>query len=412
MVLLIKIANIFSINDEVTLDLRTGSTTTKAARQLEGNTFSSGCHSMLKSVAIYGANAAGKSNVIKAVRTFVWMIISSGNFSTSDTLGVVPFKFGGRDKPSSFYIEFIIDGVKYDYSISVFQDCITNEKLVFYPKGRASLVFERRRKEDGTDDYKFSAHVRRPADVAQSTTGKNLFLTRAALMGRPVANDVYGFFRNNFILDYYHRPDATFAEAALSRDKAKLLEVLRAADCDISDITWRMEDGSASVDAFDRHTGGVVKMQVPSSRLVVTTFHRNNASVPFDLLSEESDGTIVLFNMMLSLLSVAEGNKIVLIDEIDQCLHPKLVEFIIGLFHKSSSAQLIFTTHDVNLLNLSLLRRDQIWFTEKDSGGATSLYSLFDFKNFRDNMNPRDAYLDGRFGAVPFVDDQISLSSL
>lgn len=109
--------------------------------------------------------------------------------------------------------------------------------------------------------------------------------------------------------------------------------------------------------------------------------------------------------MMLTILHIVQENKILLIDEIETSLHTKLVEYIIQLFHTSQSAQLIYTTHNTHLLNVNKLRKDQIYFVNKREDGSSELYSLFDFKDFRENMDLEKAYLQGRFDAIPYIDD-------
>jgi AAA15 family ATPase/GTPase len=145
----------------------------------------------------------------------------------------------------------------------------------------------------------------------------------------------------------------------------------------------------------------------------VFTYHKESPKIPFDLGSEESDGTRKLFNILLSLLNIVKNNKALIIDEIESSLHTNIVEFIIKLFHAGSSSQLIYSTHNTNLLNLNKLRKDQIYFVNKKGNGSTELYSLFDFKDFRETMDVEKAYLQGRFDAIPIIDDSdLNLKSL
>ena len=142
--------------------------------------------------------------------------------------------------------------------------------------------------------------------------------------------------------------------------------------------------------------------------LIIKTFHRSNPGVEFDFNTEESEGTKKLFYIMLSLLDIIKSNKALLIDEIESSLHSKIVEYIVSMFHVGQRAQLIYTTHNTNLLDLDKLRKDQIYFVNKDQEGATDLYSLFDYKDFRDTMDSEKAYLQGRFDAIPYVNDSMS----
>jgi AAA15 family ATPase/GTPase len=130
--------------------------------------------------------------------------------------------------------------------------------------------------------------------------------------------------------------------------------------------------------------------------------------VSFDLLAEESAGTTQLFSMLFFLLDVVKKEKAFILDELDLSLHTKLAEFVIDLFHASSSAQFLFTSHNTNLIDVKRFRRDQILFANKRDDGSTELYSLFDHKDFRENMDAEKGYLQGRFDAIPLVDTSLA----
>jgi hypothetical protein len=131
------------------------------------------------------------------------------------------------------------------------------------------------------------------------------------------------------------------------------------------------------------------------------------------MASEESSGTTNLFIILLSVLDIVKNNKVLLIDEIEASLHTSIIEFIIKLFYSSESAQLIFSTHNTKLLDLDKIRKDQVYFVNKQSDASTDLYSLFDYKDFRDTMDVEKAYLQGRFDAIPVIDDsRANLKSL
>ena len=383
MVLEIRLENFFSINEEVVLDMRAARIQTKKAVELEGNTFTCNDERMLKSVAIYGANASGKSNVIKAIRACVQMIFESHNYNENTIFGFKPFKFGGLEKPSRFLIRFLIDGIEYEYSFSMTQSEIITEELYYYPRGRRSLVFARdeRKGPDKKDIYEFRSAISRPMDVATSTSKKTLFVSRASQMDRKIAKDVFQYFNERFILNYFGY-NSHSVDQMLNQNKEQFLKILRIADSDIIDIRSQRE-----------------------TQLKITTFHRNNPEIPFDFHQEESQGTQALFYMMLTIMNIIKENKVLLIDEIDTSLHNKLVEYIIGLFHQSEAAQLIYTTHNTYLLDTNKLRKDQVYFVNKRKDGSSELYSLFDFKDFRENMDLEKAYMQGRFDAIPYIDE-------
>lgn len=379
MVLEIRLSNMFSFRDEVTLDLQAAKIQTKKARELEGNLFSVDGEQMLKSVALFGANASGKSNVIKAIRACVNMVHSSHNYNVDTRFAISPFKFEDyANKPSSFYIRFLLNGVEYEYSFSFMHDEIITETLYYYPNGRKSLVFSRdeSRGTEKKDIYEFKAVIKRPFDVADNTSKKTLYISRASQMDREIAQKIFLFFCNDIVLDY-QVANIDSLDNLFKERKEQMLEVLRTADSDI--IDFKIQNNA------------------------ITTFHRTNPSVAFDFETEESEGTKTLFQMMVRMIGIIHEGKMLLVDEIDNSLHTQLVEFVIGMFNHSDHAQLIYTTHNTHLLNTDFQRRDQVYFVNKREDGSSDLYSLFDFKDFRDTLDMEKAYLQGRFDAIPAI---------
>ena len=379
MVLEIRLSNMFSFRDEVTLDLQAAKIQTKKARELEGNLFSVDGEQMLKSVALFGANASGKSNVIKAIRACVNMVRSSHNYNVDTRFAISPFKFEDyANKPSSFYIRFLLNGVEYEYSFSFMHDEIITETLYYYPNGRKSLVFSRdeSKKKKKKDIYEFKTVIKRPFDVADNTSKKTLYISRASQMDREIAQKIFLFFCNDIVLDY-QVANIDSLDNLFKERKEQMLEVLRTADSDI--IDFKIQNNA------------------------ITTFHRTNPSVAFDFETEESEGTKTLFRMMVRMIGIIHEGKMLLVDEIDNSLHTQLVEFVIGMFNHSDHAQLIYTTHNTHLLNTDFQRRDQVYFVNKREDGSSDLYSLFDFKDFRDTLDMEKAYLQGRFDAIPYI---------
>ena len=379
MVLEIRLSNMFSFRDEVTLDLQAAKIQSKKARELEGNLFSVDGEQMLKSIALFGANASGKSNVIKAVRACVGIVRSSHNYNADTKFDISPFKFeDGADKSSSFYIRFLLDKVEYEYTFSFIHNEITTETLYYYPNGRRSLVFARdeSRGTEKKDIYEFKAVIKRPFDVADNTSKKTLYISRASQMDREIARKIFLFFCNDIVFDY-QVADKDLLEKLFKERKEQMLEVLRTADSDI--IDFKIQENT------------------------ITTYHRTNPTLPFDFDTEESEGTKTLFRMMLKMIGIIHENKLMFVDEIDNSLHTQLVEFVIGMFNHSDHAQLIYTTHNTHLLNTDFQRRDQVYFVNKREDGSSDLYSLYDFKDFRDTLDMEKAYLQGRFDAIPYI---------
>lgn len=380
MVLEIALTNFFSINEKITLDLQAANIQTKEARALAENTFSVGGERLLKTVAIYGANASGKSNIIKGVKAAVDMILDSHNYNEGDNFGFKPFKFGGNDAPSEFYIRFIVNEIEHEYSFSCTREEIITESLYYYPKGRKALIFSRDERKSGgkKEKYEFTTVIRRPMDVASNTSRKTLFLSRASQMDRDKAKEIYRWFNEQLVFSYRGNTSAV-TDRFLGDNKDAVLRVLKAADSDIVEFSYK--DGE------------------------LTTFHRRNPLLPFDFNTEESEGTKILFRIMLTVMDVVRNNKTMFLDEVETSLHTRLVEYLINLFHNSRSAQLIFTTHNTHLLDMTRFRKDQIFFVNKRNDGSSDLYSLFDYKDFREKMDLEKAYLQGRFDAVPYVNE-------
>jgi AAA15 family ATPase/GTPase len=378
MILEFRLGNIFSFRDEITLDLQAAKIQTEKGKALNGNLFDIAGGQALKSISIFGANASGKSNVIKGIIACIDMIRSSHTYNEGTIFSVVPFKFDGYDqKPSSFFVRFIVNEIEYEYSFTMTRTEILTEQLYYYPKGRRSLVFSRdeTKGEDKKNIYEFKQVIKRPMDVAANTSRKSLFISRASQMDRDIAKRVYRFFSEDIVLDY--KESAMPIENFIKNQKENILEILNTADSDIVDI----------------------KIQGNSLK----TFHRSNPNIAFDFDTEESEGTKTLFQMMLSMIDIIRNGRTLLIDEIETSLHPHLVEYIINLFNNSVNAQLIYTTHNTHLLNTDFQRRDQVYFVNKRIDGCSDLYSLYDFKDFRDTFDMEKAYLQGRFDAIPFL---------
>ena len=387
MILEIRLSNMFSIKDEVTLDLTSGGSVSHNAKLLSGNCFKCLDVEMLKTTAIYGANASGKSNIIKAIRLCRDIVLNSHNYNEGTAFAYEPFKFDGYDsRPSNFAIRFISSGVEYEYSFSFTRDGIETEQLFHTPKGRRAEVFSRdESKGPGKKDiYTFRPAVKRPFDVAVNTSRKTLFISRASQMDREVAKEVYNFFLSSIVFN--NGLTAEDISSLFPVNRRVILSAMKIADSDIVDIRMKNESGTP----------------------VFTTYHIANPDIPFDMDTEESGGTRKLFYSMLRMLEAIRNGATLFWDEIETSLHCRLVEYIFSLFNSSDNAQLVCTTHNTNLLNLHKIRKDQVYFVNKRIDGSSELYSLFDFKDFRDTMDPEKAYLQGRFDAVPYVDDSAS----
>jgi len=409
MILEIRLSNFFSIKDEIVLDMKAGNGKSKNTQKLQANTFEFDDERLLKSVAIYGANASGKSNIVKAIRFCASMIFQSHMHNENTIFRFFPFKFEGyAQKPSSFLIRFVLNDVEYEYSFSLTTNEIISEELYYYPNGRRAKIFTRHENEhkNKSDIYSFASVIRKPMDVAENTSRKTLYISRASQMDRELPKEIFRYFNETFILDYLNYT-SQMVETLFTQNKDTLLNALRIADSDIINVNLKKKSQptkSVFINITDTENK-ISSEDVTREHLTFQTFHKANNKIPFDLFTDESSGTQKLFFIMLSIIDVVKHNKILLIDEIESNLHTKIVEYIIGLFHASHSAQIIYTTHNTNLLDLTKLRKDQICFVNKRDDGSSDLYSLYDYKDFRDTMDVEKAYLQGRFDAIPYIDN-------
>ena len=400
MILKIEFENFYSIKDRIRIDLRAANINTALARELKHNVMEWNGVPILKSVGLFGPNASGKSNILTAISFCCRMVLESHLNNEGAVFNFEPFKFDGmQDKPSKFLIDFVCENVEYEYAFELTKSKILAESLYHYPVGRRAKVFVR--KADGT--YSFgNGVIAKPGDVVLNTSDKNLFLSRASSMNREIGQKLYRYFMNQFLLGLVNVNDMMVLDS-FNTYKRVILKALEICDTDITDIDVRKEQIPAPT---------VVPGQAELSYRLVDilrfkTVHRNRPDVMFDMDMEESSGTRKLFQILLRLLDVVKYKKGIMMDEFDMGLHTRLADFILDLIHASEGSQLLFSSHNTNLIDVKRLRRDQIVFVNKTENGATEVYSLYDFKDFRENMDAEKGYIQGRFDAVPYVDSSV-----
>lgn len=400
MILKIEFENFYSIKDRIRIDFRAANINTALARELKHNVMEWNGVPILKSVGLFGPNASGKSNILTAINFSCRMVLESHLNNEGAVFNFEPFKFDGmQDKPSKFLIDFVCENVEYEYAFELTKSKILAESLYHYPVGRRAKVFVR--KADGT--YSFgNGVIAKPGDVVLNTSDKNLFLSRASSMNREIGQKLYRYFMNQFLLGLVNVNDMMVLDS-FNTYKRVILKALEICDTDITDIDVRKEQVPAPT---------VVPGQAELSYRLVDilrfkTVHRNRPDVMFDMDMEESSGTRKLFQILLRLLDVVKYKKGIMMDEFDMGLHTRLADFILDLIHASEGSQLLFSSHNTNLIDVKRLRRDQIVFVNKTENGATEVYSLYDFKDFRENMDAEKGYIQGRFDAVPYVDSSV-----
>ncbi len=400
MILKIEFENFYSIRQMIRIDFRAANINTSATRELSHNVMDWNGVPVLKSVGLFGSNASGKSNILKAINFCCRLILESHLNNEGSVFNFEPFKFDGYpDKPSKFLIDFVCDNVEYEYSFQITKEKIISEQLFHYPNGRRAKVYVR--EDDGT--YSFgNGTIARASDVVTNTSDKNLFLSRASSMNRELAQKLYRYFLKQLMLGLVNVND-TLVLDSFNNYKRVILKALEICDTDITDISVRKEQVPAPVMSPGQQQLSYQLIDV----LRFKTIHRNQENIMFDLDMEESDGTRKLFQILIRLLDVVRNGKGIMLDEFDMGLHTRLADFTLDLIHASSRSQLLFTSHNTNLIDMHRLRRDQIVFVNKQDDGSTDVYSLYDFRDFRENMDAEKGYLQGRFDAVPYVDSSV-----
>ena len=412
MLLQFKVKNFQSIKEEAILSMVPSSD-----KSHPENLAHEGKKDALKSAAIYGANAAGKSAVIRAFVAAIMAVRTSDTRNITQKIpGMVPFKFDEETAqgPCSFEFYFVAqNGVPYRYGFAADADCVHEEYLYYYSSARPSRIFERGDKftYNQADESSFSKYE-------EKNTPNKLFLATATNWGNAKTAPAYQWLADS--IDVYE-PDFTMQTLALQafeKDeqgelKQFTLSLLRQADINIDEIKVDIVplSNQAKELVFTDSAGN----PVPQGQVKAVRIHaghhvqsESGKEAKFFLdLNEESLGTKQLFWFSPILKEVFGKGKTMVIDELDRSLHPFLVQFLVELFHtpeiNQTNAQLIFTTHDTTLLSLDTFRRDQIYFVEKDPHtAATELYSLDEF-SVRKNENIEKGYLLGRYGAIPYL---------
>ncbi|MDO4692357.1 MAG: ATP-binding protein [Porphyromonadaceae bacterium] len=406
--------NFRSFRDAKTLSLEASS-----IQDLETSVIRRADYRLLPVVAIYGANSSGKSNVLEALRTMRRVVLNSVKLDPMDRLDFEPFLL--RDTPereSSFEIQFIQNKSLYRYGFDYNETRILREWL-YETKKRESFLFRR----DG-NRYEINQLRFKEGNGKEKATPKNrLFLSLVAQLNGAKSQSILEWFRRcNYLSglsgsDYegytvrmFHKELEGCQDA---RDFFKRMQ-LGFNDLKISEREFSDEDLTEGA-MPDRIRRELVEQLQGKTFLEAQTVHNiYNASgkiigtrhFPKDRM--ESDGTKKIIEMAGPIFDSLRDGKVLIIDELDAKLHPIMTRNILQLFMNPCSnphgAQLIFATHDTNLLDLTYLRRDQIWFTEKDRTSSSDLYSLVEFRSTpSDKHNLARDYINGRYGAIPFL---------
>ncbi|CAK8725828.1 ATPase AAA-type core domain-containing protein [Candidatus Electrothrix aarhusensis] len=387
----------------------------------EENTFDAsvkGLPRLLRSSVIYGANGAGKSNLIKALAFMQDFVSSSSNQSQAGkSIARKPFLFhpDGATEASEFEVFFLQEGVRYQYGFSVTRERVTQEWLFAYPSSRAQRWFERSyNPETGEDKWYFGSKFSGQKKTWQENTRSNaLFLSTAVQLNSEQLKPVFAWFQQLVVIGHGEQLGTEFTAEGCENEEncARILRLLQGAGIEVDEIQVKekkIDHLNLPADMPDELRKALQKDLLGKTVKEVSFQHKVKETGASCLLplKEESDGTQKLFSHAAPLLDVLKNGRVLVVDELDNSFHPHLVRFLLSLIHDSASnkqnGQLIFSTHDTSILDAKILRRDQIWFMEKDEEQATQLYPLSDFHP-RKKEALEKGYLQGRFGALPYI---------
>jgi AAA15 family ATPase/GTPase len=418
MLLEFSVSNYRSVKEEQTLSMIAESSQAKPDN-ITSLELSSGSNlSVLKSAVIYGANASGKSNVVKAFQACISLVKRSATNIVGDAITLYdPFLFDRNtaSAPTEFKLLFIgKDTVKYSYQFSYNKYEIVSETLDYYPKGQRANLFTRNNQEGETTR---SHIITLSKNVMNQRIKKEVFKNQLYLsqFGSTIVHeqltDVYLFFKD---IDVWNTQNPVYTESMQEKLIDELLEpqneelrkrltkLIRVSDTKIENVRISKEIAPASLEK-------PVQTKIEYTLFGKHSFYdrdekTGDRELPF---REESAGSNILFTIGGFILKKLNNGGILFIDELDNSLHPKLTRFLIKLFNNPVSnpvnAQLVCATHEVTLLDKEMFRMDQVWFTEKNRFGATELYSIKDFDGVREGIPFDKWYYNGKFGGEPKI---------
>jgi uncharacterized protein len=408
----------------------------------------------LRGAAIYGANASGKSNMLQAIRFLANFVCNSATkIQPGESTQTEPFKLDQTSitQPSKFEIIFVAEETRYLFGLSLTTQRVIEEYLVAYPKGLPQRWYHRTYDEQ-QQTYTWARPAtgfKRDKSLEEKTRENSAFLSVAPQFNHPQLTPVFNWFQTNFHFiqlsaDGRFSPDFTASQLAKPDHHDRILTLLKNADIGISDAkgvrkTSLLEKfakaASLTESAFEKMKNQLLvestinqylfnfpNINFPNKKTMVnneeTTAYREEIEIQLshkvdgidpvclDFESEESAGTRRFFSLIGPWMDILESGKTVFIDEIETSLHPLLIRELLKLLFSAENnpkgAQVVFTTHNPILLDTTLMRRDQIWFTEKSSTGATHLYPLTDYQPRKDEALAK-GYLSGRYGGIPFI---------
>jgi hypothetical protein len=415
-----RVSNFRSLRDEQVLSLVASSDKTFR----DTNTSTTGLAAvpaLLRSAVVYGANASGKSNLIKALQYMRGVVAESATLiQPGQSFAVQPFRLdaASADRATEFEVTFIVAGIRYQYGFAMTQQRIVREHLLVYKAAKPQRWFARHVDADtGKDVYEFGPGLKGAKTLWEGATRSNaLFLSMAVQLNSEALRPVFDWFLNGLVIfneQSQLTPQASIQLLKQEEGRKQICDFLAAADISIADIEVVTRKVPGQAVHFDPVAGKteVRAEEVEQYQLRFSHITERGKAV-FDLL-DESNGTRNLLFLAGPVLDILRKGSTLVIDELDTSLHTLLVRELVRLFHRpevnTGGAQLIFSTHDTSLLDApDLFRRDQIWFVEKGRDQASSLVSLSEFSP-RKNEALERGYLIGRYGGIPFLSDTMGV---
>lgn len=379
---------------------------------------------LLKSAVVYGANASGKSKLFEALMFMKRFVMNSSKESQiGDEIEVEPFLLNSETEnlPSEFEVVFVFKNVLYRYGFEADRKNVVSEWLYYKPNTKEIELFYRYGDKIDTHSRNFS---KGNTIIKEGLLRNNsLLVSVSAQFNDAISMEVYDWFKSLITISGLNESmfqSFTMIKTQDSVHKAKILSFLKAADLDIHDVELQKLDISKLPkempkelrDKFIKEVNENKKeffLDVLTAHKKFDTNHKLIDTVNFSLNNNESSGTQKFFALTGPILDIIENGYTLVVDELDSKLHPNLVCKIVSLFNSmelnKKNAQLIFNTHDTNLLSSGLFRRDQVWFTDKNKFGEARLYSLADFKSdeVRKIESFEENYIRGKYGAVPYL---------
>jgi AAA15 family ATPase/GTPase len=418
MFLQFSVNNFRSIKETVTFSMNAGSSPEGKHRFQINN------HILLNSAVIYGANASGKSNLLKAMLFMRNRVLNTDEIKQpTDILAHEPFCLNTETEHASSYFEIIIllEETKYRYGFEADSNTVYAEWLYKEKSNNETRLFDR----DTEDNNHYVNKQKFKEGIDLTAYNNQLFIWQCEKNNGDISQKIMQWFRNFNLIDELEN-DGYFnisLQQLQNKDaKNKLLKLVKAADLGIDNILIEEQDitddfinnapFSDEIKQKIIHDGGLSSIELKIQHKKFNADNKPIGTVLFDLSENESQGTKKFFALIAPILDTLENGKVLLVDQLDTGIHPLLMECLIQLFNNKEfnkhHAQLIFTAHNTNLLSVpELFEREQIWFTEKDKYGNTELYSLLEFKKNTLNKDLKTAdnleryYLQGRYGAVP-----------